>query len=169
VFLAVGRARHLDAVDIMSSEPLVVRVTTNRMMGPSLSVGFVLPAYCSAAGRVLLGSLSEAELDSYLRSVPLERLTPQTIVSRSTLRKEIRKAASEGWYLTDQETDAGVRSLAAPLRDANNQIVAALNVSCYSGRVEITRMMSDFLLQLLAVASAIGQELKASRFLQRTS
>ena len=140
----------------------IARVTTNRLMGPALSVGSILPAYCTAAGRVLLAALPEDKLDAYLRGTKVERFTAHTIVNRAALRKEIKKAARQGWYLSDQETDAGVRALAAPLHDANNHVIAALNVSCYLGRVEMARMTSEFLPRLLEVTAAVDNELKAS-------
>lgn len=141
----------------------VARVTTNRLVGPSLSVGSVLPAYCTAAGRVLLAGLPDSALDAYLRSVELERFTPQTIVNRAALRKEIKRAAAQGWYLADQEADAGIRSMAVPLHDANDRVIAALNVSCYLGRVDLPRMTAEFLPQLQNAAAAVDRELKAVR------
>ncbi|HYH42486.1 MAG TPA: helix-turn-helix domain-containing protein, partial [Burkholderiales bacterium] len=56
------------SVTVLDGESIryIARVTTNRLVGPSLSVGSILPAYCTAAGRVLLAALSDPELDAYL-------------------------------------------------------------------------------------------------------
>ena len=43
--------------------------TTPRLMSIDLGIGSRLPAYCSSMGRVLLASLSAAELDGYLSRV----------------------------------------------------------------------------------------------------
>ncbi|HYH41424.1 MAG TPA: IclR family transcriptional regulator C-terminal domain-containing protein, partial [Burkholderiales bacterium] len=84
--------------------------------------------------------------------------------TRAALRKEVKRAGTQGWYLADEETDAGIRSMAVPLHDANERVIAALNVSCYLGRVELPRMTAEFLPQLQKVAAAVDRELKASRF-----
>jgi len=141
----------------------VARVTINRLVGATLSVGSTLPAYCTAAGRVLLGALPEAELAAYLRDLKLERFTPKTIVTRPALVKEIERAVRQGWYLSDEETDEGVRSLAIPLHDATHQVVAAINVSCYAGRISMDTMLKTFLPRVRAAALAIDKELTASR------
>lgn len=141
----------------------VARVTTNRLVGSTLSVGSTLPAYCTAAGRVLLSALSKEGLADYLQSVDLERFTPKTIVSRTLLLKEIDRARQQGWYLSDEEIDKGVRSLALPLHDSNQQVIAALNVSCYVGRVVMDTITQKFLPRMRKAAGEIDLQLKASQ------
>jgi len=141
----------------------VARVTTNRLVGSSLSVGSTLPAYCTAAGRVLLAALSKEELTGYLQSVELERFTTKTIVNRAPLLKEIERAKQQGWYLSDEEIDKGVRSLALPLHDANDRVIAALNVSCYVGRVAMDTIVQKFLPRMRTAAREIDSQLKASQ------
>src|ERR1051325_7951880 len=52
------------------------------------SVGALLPAHCTANGKVLLATLSEEELEQLLPA-RIERLTPQTITSRAKLLEEL--------------------------------------------------------------------------------
>lgn len=141
----------------------VVRTTISRLVGASLSVGSTLPAYCTSAGRVLLGGLSAPELDAWLQEAKLERLTAKTVTSAKRLREEVRRARAQGWYLIDQEIEEGVRSLAAPLHDASGKIIAAVNVSSYSTRVTLDALHRRFLPRLLATTAAIEKELQARR------
>jgi IclR family pca regulon transcriptional regulator len=138
----------------------IARVTVNRLVGANLSVGSTLPAYCTSAGRVLLAALPEAELAAYLRDTAFTRLTPKTIVSAASLRREIDRARRDGWYLINEELEIGARALAVPLRNAAGRTVAAVNVSCYAGRITAERMRSAFLPQMLKSAQTIEAEMR---------
>jgi IclR family pca regulon transcriptional regulator len=141
----------------------IARVTVNRLVGANLSVGSTLPAYCTSAGRVLLAALSEAALAAYLRDTTFTRLTPKTIVGAARLRREIDRARRDGWYLINEELEIGARALAVPLRNAAGRTVAAINVSCYAGRITAERMRSAFLPEMLKAAQAIEAEMRLLR------
>lgn len=141
----------------------IARVTVNRLVGANLSVGSALPAYCTSAGRVLLAALPQAELAAYLRDATFARLTPKTIVGAASLRREIDRARRDGWYLINEELEIGARALAVPLRNAAGRTVAAINVSCYAGRVTAERMRSAFLPEMLKAAQAIEAEMRLLR------
>lgn len=141
----------------------VGRVTISRLVGATLSVGSTLPAYCTSAGRVLLSGLPPADLESFLAEHRFEKRAPKTITDPARLREEVRRAGRQGWYLIDQEIEEGVRSLAAPVKDAGGRIVAAVNVSSYSTRVTLDALHKRFLPRLLDATRAIEAELRARR------
>lgn len=140
----------------------IARITINRLVGARLSVGSRLPAYCTAGGRVLLGSLDEKQLAEYLRTARLSKLAPKTLVDRSALRTEVLRGRKQGWYITDQQIEPGVRSVAAPLHDAQGNMVAAINVSSYSTRVTLQTLQKKFVPRVLSAARAIESEMHAS-------
>ncbi len=45
------------------------------------------------------------------------------------LKRELKKVAENGWALVDQELEMGLRSLAVPIRDDKNNVVAGMNIS----------------------------------------
>lgn len=141
----------------------IARATISRLVGATISVGSTLPAYCTSAGRVLLSGVSPQRLDEYLREAKLESLAPRTITTKERLREEVARAKKQGWYLIDQEIEKGVRSIAAPLRDAGGQIIAAVNVSSYSTRVTLETLNRKFLPRILETTQAIEAELHARR------
>jgi len=141
----------------------IARVTVNRLIGANLSVGSTLPAYCTSAGRVLLAALPEVELDAYLKDAALIRLTPKTITDVSRLKREIDRARRDGWYLINEELESGARAVAVPLRNASGCTIAAINVSCYAGRVTAEKMRSKFLPEMLRAARAIEAEMRLLR------
>lgn len=138
----------------------IARVTVNRLVGANLSVGSALPAYCTSAGRVLLAALPETELSAYLHETTLKKLTPKTIVGTTSLRREIERARRDGWYLINEELEIGARALAVPLRNAGSFTVAAINVSCYAGRISAERMGTVFLPEMQKAAQAVEAEMR---------
>ena len=138
----------------------IARLTVNRLVGANLSVGSALPAYCTSAGRVLLAALPEPELSTYLHETTFTKLTPKTIVGTASLRREIEHARRDGWYLINEELEIGARALAVPLRNAGGCTVAAINVSCYAGRISAERMRTVFLPEMQKAAQAVEAEMR---------
>jgi IclR family pca regulon transcriptional regulator len=130
--------------------------TTTRLMSIDLGIGSRLPAYCSSMGRVLLASLSAAELDGYLSRVKLTRLTNRTIVSASELKRALDEVRTDGFSVVDQELEIGLRSIAVPVTDPSGKVVASINVGTQSARVSVAEMETKFLPALLFAARELG-------------
>jgi IclR family transcriptional regulator, pca regulon regulatory protein len=138
----------------------VVRVPTRRIMSITLAVGTRLPAYATSMGRVLLAALPEAELDERLARTTFEPLTAKTVTDVDALRAQLDHARARGWAAVDQELEEGVRSAAAPVRDASGAVVAALNVSAHASRTSMQQLRREILPLLLETAAAIEAELR---------
>ena len=130
--------------------------TTTRLMSIDLGIGSRLPAYCSSMGRVLLASLSAAELDGYLSRVKLTRLTNRTLVSASELKRALDEVRSGGVSVVDQELEIGLRSIAVPVTDPSGKVVASINVGTQSARVSVAEMETKFLPALLFAARELA-------------
>jgi IclR family pca regulon transcriptional regulator len=138
----------------------VARMPTKRIMAISLGLGSRLPAFCTSMGRVLLADLPEEQVRDMLKRVELPKLTPRTITDIDGLCKELALVRSRGWALVDQEMEVGLRSVAAPLRNARGAAVAALNVSSSTLRVDLKKLREDFLPALLETAERINTRLQ---------
>ena len=149
----------LDGADIV----YVARVPIGRIMTMAISVGTRFPAYATSMGRVQLAGLPEPELDDYLAAVRLERLTPRTVSSVDALRGELAKVRSQGWALVNQELEEGLRAVAAPIRDRDGRVVAAVNISAHASRTSLEAMRRDLLPPLLRTAARIEADLPTSR------
>lgn len=138
----------------------VVRVPASRSMTITLNVGSRLPAYPTSMGRVLLAALPEPELQSYLDTTELRKLTSATITDPAELRAELRRVAERGFAVVDGEREEGIRSAAAPIRGAGGQTLAALNVSVNAARVSLAELHDRFVPRLLETASAISSDIE---------
>jgi IclR family pca regulon transcriptional regulator len=137
----------------------VARVPASRMMTITFNVGSRLPAYPTSMGRVLLAALPAAELESYLDRTELKRLTDHTITDRAKLEAELARVAEQGYAVVDGEREEGVRSAAAPVRNAGGGVIAALNVSANAARVPVAKLREEFVPRLLETADAITKDI----------
>jgi IclR family pca regulon transcriptional regulator len=65
--------------------------------------------------------------------------------------------------VVDQELEEGLRSVAAPIHDADGQVIAAINVSTHAGRRSLESVVEDLLQPLLATALRIETDLARAR------
>ena len=140
----------------------VVRVPAHKIMSINLGVGSRLPAHCSSMGRVLLAGLPDAQLEQRLSEMTLTAHTPQTIVDRGQLRDVLMQVRAQGWCLVREELEPGLVSVAAPIRDINGRVVAAINVSGSADKASASHVLDVCLPKLLAAASRINVLLGAA-------
>ena len=138
----------------------VARVPTSRIMTVSINVGTRFPAYATSMGRVLLADLAVDALEEYLQRIDLGALTPYTVDSIQVLRNRLREVRRIGYSLVDQELEAGLRSLAVPVRRTDGRVVAAVNVSSHVSRITKEKAKREFLPHLLEAAAGIEADLR---------
>ena len=145
----------------------VVRVPTRRIMSITLSVGTRLPAYATSMGRVLLATLPEDELEERLSRIEIRPLTARTVKDKDELGAILAATRKQGYAATDQELEEGLRSLAVPIRDASDAVVAALNVSVHASRASMAVLRRDFLPLARQAVAGIEADLTGARALRR--
>jgi IclR family pca regulon transcriptional regulator len=153
--------RESSSVSVLDGDDIVYvgRVPTSRIMRVSINVGTRFPAYATSMGRVLLAALPPDQLDAYLARVELRPLTPRAIDNTDDLRRELDGIRAQGWALVDQELEEGLRSIAAPIRDASGRTIAAVNVSAHASRVTAQDIERTLLPPLLQAAQRIEADL----------
>ena len=100
-------------------------------MDLNLHIGSRLPAYCTSMGKVLLAHREPTALAAILDRTDLARRGPKTITSRESLLAELKKVRCVGIAVNDEELAAGLRSLAAPVRNRSGTVVAAVNIAVH--------------------------------------
>ena len=144
----------LDGTDVV----YVLRVPTRKIMTVNISIGSRLPAALTSMGRVLLSGLDDQSLDTHLQAFLAKqdsgRATP---ASFQELRNAILTVRKQGWALVNQELEAGLISIAAPIYGRNNRIIAAINVFSISDYNNSEDRMKAMLPSLLKAAERITQ------------
>lgn len=142
-----GNTYYLDGVE----SDLPVRVTQR--------VGSSQPLYCTAAGRVQLAFMEPEKRMELLSASELIKLTSRTITDTDLLLGELVKVANQGYAIDDQEHDAGVMEIAAPVFDAQGVIVGALSILGPEMRLAGQRLTVELLPLLCSSAERLSTSL----------
>jgi IclR family pca regulon transcriptional regulator len=133
----------------------VARSTNKRLAALMGDVGTRRPAYCTSMGRVLLAHLSDRECDAYFRTVKLIPLTVHTVTDKSKLRNILLKIRKDDYYLSDQQFELDLRTIAVPLRNNAGHVVAAMHVATQAARTPKRHMVEAYLPVLRKAAAEI--------------
>lgn len=143
----------------------IARVHTRSIMRVGISVGTRFPAANTSMGRVLLAyqpqKIQEAVLGAGVHSV-----TGLGIGDPAQLREELGRIRAQGYAVVDQELEIGLRSVAVPVFSADDEVVAAMNVSMsvHPNTAETAEQAAQAVLpQLLQAARQVHEALAASR------
>ncbi|WP_118181987.1 IclR family transcriptional regulator domain-containing protein [Paraburkholderia phosphatilytica] len=112
----------------------VARNGVNRAMAMGFVLGSRVPAPLSSAGMILLASRAPEEIDAWLATYEIRLFTPYTYASIDRLREVLAEARRNGYVVTDQQLEPGMRGVAVPLRDRHGNVVAAISVSMPIGQ-----------------------------------
>ncbi len=133
-----GETVHLgvfDGAQVVSIE----KMDSPHGLASHVTIGKGAPAYCTGVGKALLAFQPEAVLDRLCRH-GLVRHTPQTLVDPAKLRRELERVRETGYAVDDMEHQAGVRCVAAPIRNHTGTVIASLSVSGPATRISRERI-----------------------------
>ncbi|WP_217166633.1 IclR family transcriptional regulator C-terminal domain-containing protein [Streptomyces sp. AC512_CC834] len=158
----VAQVRESSSLCVLDGDDVVyvARVPTSRIMTASITVGTRFPAHLTSVGRVILAALPDAEVDIRLARADLRPHTARTLASADALRAELRRVRRQGYALVDQELEDGLRSVAAPVRDRDGEVVAGVNIAVHAGRNSVDSVRRDLLPHLLATVARIDADLR---------
>ncbi|WP_107440201.1 IclR family transcriptional regulator domain-containing protein [Streptomyces sp. 142MFCol3.1] len=144
----------LDGSDIM----YVSRVAVPKIVALRVVIGTRFPAAATSLGKVLLAYLPPAEVESLLAEPSRAGVVARRTPPLPDLLAELEQIRAQGWAITDQDLAAGIRSVAAPLRDASGAVIAALNVNAHAAETSLDVLRGRHLPHLLATAKAISAD-----------
>lgn len=123
----VGESVNLAVLD--GSEAVYVhQVEGHHLVRMFTHLGGRVPLHCSGVGKVLLAWCAPDEAKKLLGEGPYTAFTPKTLTQWSTLEAELSKIRQQGYALDDEEREAGVRCIAAPIQDRSG-VVGAISLS----------------------------------------
>ena len=110
-------------------------------------VGLNLPMHTTSVGKILLAHLPEEERDRILKSTRFEKFTAATVVDRKVIKKNLASIREKGFATDEGETHEDLNCIAAPIKDASGEVIAAINLMDERSRTgaEKVRQLSDYL------------------------
>jgi DNA-binding IclR family transcriptional regulator len=139
------------AVAIYSAQPYATDIA-------KAQYGYHFPLHCGSKGRVLLAYEEPEFVEDYLCR-PLEKLTELTVTDAAELRRELQKIRQNGYSVTVADVQPFTGSIAAPIRDANNRVVACLCFIARKTLIQNDRLREELLEHLLHAAHLASMDL----------
>jgi DNA-binding IclR family transcriptional regulator len=158
VHVGVLNGRFIEFVAVSESKHMV-RVSSR--------IGFTVPAHTSAAGKILLSTMTESQLDTlYPPGSELETLTGQTISTREQLRDELDVVRRLGYARNVSESEVGLYALAVILPRPSGRPVCTLALTGPMARIspgsgkQLSASEEDLLAKVRETAEDIAAELR---------
>jgi IclR family pca regulon transcriptional regulator len=149
----------LDDTDIV----YVLRIPVHRILNAGVTVGSRLPAYCNSMGRVLLGGLSDAQLDGYFARAEIRAFTSRTTTDPAKLRRIIAADRRKTYAWVSGEMQEHIAGLSVPVLDRRGRILAALNVSVNRSGISEKALTAMLLPKLRRAAEQMAASVAITR------
>lgn len=149
------------SVSILDGTEIVylARAAQKRVMSIGLTPGSRLPAHCTSMGRVLLAALPEEEARALVERSDLTPRTALSLTDPDEIMNRIGETRTQGFAVIDQEVEIGLRSLAVPVYDSRDRVVAALNTGMAAAQASLDDLVAIYLPALLKVQSGVRRVL----------
>lgn len=122
------------------------------------TIGARNPAHCTGVGKSMLAYLDEDVLNDIIPS-KLKRLSPFTITDKNELLNDLRIIKKNGYALDNEEFSLGLKCVAAPIFDHNNNIRYGISVSGPTVRMTDEKIQESIVLMKKAakeISAKIG-------------
>ena len=111
----------------------LVRLRNSDLVTANIQVGSTLAAVHTSIGKLLLAYLDDAELENRITEASfVPNHGPNAKESLAELRTDLVKIRDDGWAMQDEELAFGLRSVAAPVFNADGAVVAGANLAVQS-------------------------------------
>ncbi len=131
--------------------------------------GARLPAHCTAIGKLLLAHLPDRRQREQIAEMTLTRCTPNTITAKMALRRELQDIRERGLAAAKEELAPGLYSIAAPVRSASRETVAAVGMDAHSSMIPLEKLIDALGPHLIATADRISARMGYRRDDERHS
>ena len=143
----------LDGPEIM----YVYNLESTQAIRMRSDIGVRKPAYCTAEGQAML-AFQPPEVMERVISAGMPPRTPQTITDPAALRKALEAVRQRGCAIEDEESEIGMRCIAAPIRDDSGDVIAAIGLAGPVSRLS-KKALAAFIPHVIETAAAISARL----------
>lgn len=134
----------------------IARVEGARDIVVKSYVGQRFPVHCSALGKSLVAWSKPDLLDDIIGKLVFEKRMPKTIMTEADLRRQLADVRRLGWAIDDEEQAPNLRCIAAPIRDRQGAVVAAISAVGTLEQID-DRRVEHLASEVVDAASAIAE------------
>ena len=120
-------------------------------------IGARKPAFCTSEGRAMLAFAEPWQVDEVIGAGLVAR-TSKTDTEVKSLLATLEEVRSNGYAIDDEESEEGMRGIAAPIRDISGRVIAAVGLAGPIQRIT-KKELRGFVPQVVATADAVSLRL----------
>ena len=155
-----GETVHLAILD-HDSVLYVISLESKQALRMGSKVGTRVPVHATAVGKALLAFQPEEEIARIVaRGLPAS--APNTIVDGKALQRELALVRARSYAEDDEESEVGLRSVAAPIRNDSGAVIAAISIAGPAHRMT-RKTLLGWVRELVEAADAVSLRLGWSR------
>jgi len=143
----------LDGAEIM----YVYNLESIQAIRARSDIGVRKPAYCTAEGQAILAFQAPEIIESAINA-GLRPRTPQTITDPQKLRRALEMVRHRGCAIEDEESELGMRCIAAPIRNDAGEVIASVGMAGPVTRLS-KKSIAAFIPHVIATAAHISARL----------
>lgn len=140
----------LDRTEIM----YIYNLESHHAIRMRSDIGVRKPAYCTAEGLAMLAFQPESLVANIIQR-GLKARTLKTNTSSKHLWKVLAKVRELGYAIEDEQSETGMRSIAAPIRNSHGEVVAAVGVAGPVQRLS-DAVLAGFAPKVVAAADTVS-------------
>jgi len=140
----------------------IEKVESAEMLRVRPDKGTIIGLHTGAAGKAILAFLPVIEQDRIIRDTGLPDIGPKTITDPEELKKSLSEIRRLGYASSDQELYAGVKALAAPVFNAEEQVVASVCLAGPRDRFD-QKKVASLVKPVIEAANSISVRLGSAR------
>jgi DNA-binding IclR family transcriptional regulator len=137
----------------------LARVPTRRLVSSTVHVGTRLPAHATTMGRILLSGLADDDIRERYQADMAGSFDLSPFAGTTQLLEQIAADRTNGVVVQNSGYEPGVASVAAPIRDVTDRIVAAINVSAVAMLLSEAELNGPLKDEVVAAAAMISRDL----------
>lgn len=138
----------------------LIRIKTEKILPFDLHIGSQLPVHCTSMGKVLMAFAPQEQTSPILNMLNLRPLTHRTLTRLKDYLKELEETRKRGYAINDEELSVGLRSVAAPVQDAQGLTMAAINIAVPTKRFSRKALENVLAPQVMRTAEEISRALR---------
>lgn len=122
-------------------------------------IGKRIPLHSTAIGKILLAYQTDENVAQLLDGYRFDPLTEKTITKQQDLLKELNEVKKQEYAIDNQENEQGVRCIAVPIKNLENEVLAALSISTLVSNVDDEKLQ-QYVDLLKKIGTKLSEEVR---------
>lgn len=111
-------------------------IESTKMVRLTMKPGATIPLHAGSTSKILLAYQNDSIVDEVINVAGLEKINTNTITDSAILKKELQLIRTQGFAQSESEVDSDAASIAAPIFDYTDKIMAGLTVAGPTERIK---------------------------------